>query len=772
MAQLAKTRSSSRWWLSAAAILVLVGAAFCQPAALARTVRSARPMQPLAPGAPPALQVGPASDVDALWEHGRQLARRGEYAAAATLYGEMADRLGEAVAPRALLLRARAALSAGDTEGAADALDRLLGAYDDSDRVPGALFTLARVRQAAGDCPAALEALDAFQARAGEGALGPYLPLQRAACYAELQDSDNQLAAAQEALAIDGGGPRLARIDALERAAEAALKLGRHEEALGFYDQTLALAATRSYRSELLFTTAAIARALGRVDLAGERFRAVVVDFADQPRATEALEALAEMGRAATISPYQAGLVHLNTRDYPSAQSLFEQVDPADPQAGPARFNRAVSLLRQGYEDEAVAEMRALAAVYPAQAPAALLRAGRVLESNGKSAEAAAAFEELLQRAPDSQEATTARLRLAFTRYVRDDLQGALQTWQAALDPSRSPAPAVQAQAFFWRGKAFARLRGPSSADAHDAWTKAAAVAPDDYYGLRARDLLAGAAVPTARPPTHAGVQSERTPAEERERVEWFAQVGQTPAGAEEALATDAGLTRAEELLDLGLGEQAGWEIEAAMKRFTDAADTRQLAALGDWLAEHDLPQLTLQVGLQERGLLGGLAALPRSGLKQVYPAGWGDIAREQARARGVDPLLLLALVRQESGFDARAQSSANALGLTQVIPPTARDIARQLGRSATFQVSDLFKPGVSLEFGAVYLAHQLEHYGGRVLPALAGYNAGNGNADSWLAAWGNDPDVFVEQIPFAETQHYVKVVYENYRHYLELYGN
>ena len=96
--------------------------------------------------------------------------------------------------------------------------------------------------------------------------------------------------------------------------------------------------------------------------------------------------------------------------------------------------------------------------------------------------------------------------------------------------------------------------------------------------------------------------------------------------------------------------------------------------------------------------------------------------------------------------------------------------VARRLGRAEQFQPGDLFKPGVSLEFGAWYLARQLDRYDGRILPALAAYNAGSGNADAWLAELGDDPDVFVERIPFAETQRYVELVYANYRIYQQLY--
>ena len=135
-----------------------------------------------------------------------------------------------------------------------------------------------------------------------------------------------------------------------------------------------------------------------------------------------------------------------------------------------------------------------------------------------------------------------------------------------------------------------------------------------------------------------------------------------------------------------------------------------------------------------------------------MYPAGWGDLVAEQAAHYGVDPLLMLALMRQESSFDPRAQSGAQAMGLTQIVPPTARGIASRLGRD-DFALRDLFKPAVSVEFGTWFLAQLLGDYKGRIFPALAAYDAGGGNVARWLQRFGDDPDLLVEQIPFNETQ-------------------
>ena len=127
-------------------------------------------------------------------------------------------------------------------------------------------------------------------------------------------------------------------------------------------------------------------------------------------------------------------------------------------------------------------------------------------------------------------------------------------------------------------------------------------------------------------------------------------------------------------------------------------------------------------------------------------------------------------MIRQESFFDPAAGSPAGALGLTQVIPATAQEIAQQLGRQ-DFSVSDLFRPSVAIEFGAHYLASQVQFFDGNLYFALAAYNAGPGMALSWSEEAAGDIDLFQELIQFAETRTYVKIVLENYAVYRFLYG-
>src|SRR5579864_8938642 len=149
-----------------------------------------------------------------------------------------------------------------------------------------------------------------------------------------------------------------------------------------------------------------------------------------------------------------------------------------------------------------------------------------------------------------------------------------------------------------------------------------------------------------------------------QDRAAWFAALKLTPEQVAQEVNALPALRRADSLLDLGLRAEASWEVDGVAQQYAQTRDIARMSAVGDWTSLRDLPDLTLRIGKQMRDLV-GLNGLPRALQKQVYPAGWGDLVAEQAAAYNVDPLLVLALIRQESSFDPRAQSGASAMGLT-----------------------------------------------------------------------------------------------------------
>jgi soluble lytic murein transglycosylase len=135
---------------------------------------------------------------------------------------------------------------------------------------------------------------------------------------------------------------------------------------------------------------------------------------------------------------------------------------------------------------------------------------------------------------------------------------------------------------------------------------------------------------------------------------------------------------------------------------------------------------------------------------------------------------LVLAIVRQESGFDPSAVSTAGARGMMQLMPATAREMARSLDLDPDRHALD--DPAFNLLLGTAYMDRLVRRYDGSLLLAVAAYNAGPGRVSGWLKRYGDprtaevDPVDWVETLPFAETRNYIQRVFEGltiYRHRL-----
>jgi soluble lytic murein transglycosylase len=151
-----------------------------------------------------------------------------------------------------------------------------------------------------------------------------------------------------------------------------------------------------------------------------------------------------------------------------------------------------------------------------------------------------------------------------------------------------------------------------------------------------------------------------------------------------------------------------------------------------------------------------------------LFPFPYQDKIFTWSEKRDLNPLLVTGLIRQESRFESEIRSSAGATGLMQVMPATGEWIAGKIG----LKEYNLTDPNDNINLGTWYLDHTHEEYNNNTLLAVASYNAGPGNVANWLKRYGfNDPDVFVEQIPFPETKGYVEAVLGNYWNYLRIYN-
>jgi soluble lytic murein transglycosylase-like protein len=228
-------------------------------------------------------------------------------------------------------------------------------------------------------------------------------------------------------------------------------------------------------------------------------------------------------------------------------------------------------------------------------------------------------------------------------------------------------------------------------------------------------------------------------------------------------------LVRAQRLADLALPHLALSEIEAVMDasnpRAANALRARLLYQLGDFRpAIHTLSQVFPALGTAQQG------GVPLEARQIYYPLAYQETVVRHAGDRGLPPPLVLAIIRQESAFDANALSRSGARGLMQVMPATGSELARRLGLS--FSLTQLNDPDYSVRLGTTYFRQVLDMFSGSEELALAGYNNGPFRIQRlWQEAGpSRELDHFLEALAWDETRSYVKRILIHQDSYRQLY--
>lgn len=153
--------------------------------------------------------------------------------------------------------------------------------------------------------------------------------------------------------------------------------------------------------------------------------------------------------------------------------------------------------------------------------------------------------------------------------------------------------------------------------------------------------------------------------------------------------------------------------------------------------------------------------------LKQIYPLKFSGSISKYSSQMQVDPYLISAIIKSESNFNQYAVSRKGAVGLMQLSPSTAKWVAQKL--KIPYSYNDLFDPDYNIRIGSWYIKYLINYYNGDVKLAVAAYNAGLANVDRWLAKTKRYT-IEVTEIPFKETNHFVKRVFKSYEMYKKLY--
>ena len=180
--------------------------------------------------------------------------------------------------------------------------------------------------------------------------------------------------------------------------------------------------------------------------------------------------------------------------------------------------------------------------------------------------------------------------------------------------------------------------------------------------------------------------------------------------------------------------------------------------------------QYALSRGLFDRAINTADTTVQRHDFALRYLAPYKEVVGDAARQAGLDEALVFGLIRQESRFRADAISSAGAVGLMQLMPPTAKWVAKQLGK-ADYRPSQIGDVATNARFGSFYFKYWLDKFDNLPLLAIAGYNAGPGRAQAWRSARPIEGAIYAETIPFNETRDYVKKVLANAMLYARQFG-
>jgi len=400
--------------------------------------------------------------------------------------------------------------------------------------------------------------------------------------------------------------------------------------------------------------------------------------------------------------------------------------------------------------DGAIAAVDRLAADFPKapEVPEALLLKARILESGADPKVVEPAYLRLAHGHPESEEGLRAAWRLGWFSWLRGEYADAAERWGRILG-IRTASQGYRDASMYWIGRTHEQ-RGDADAAARQ-FASVVSEAPRSYYGV-----LAARRAPRAHP------NPARNPAS--------AQLAASlPADPLETLQADAPYARVEALRAVGLGDFADEELDEAVRRST--GDPRRLYALSAAYAHEARYFQSLRI-LRRHFI--GLArsappALPRAFWDSFYPLGWRAELNAAAARSALDPYFVAAVVREESSFDPQARSRVGARGLMQLMPDTARQLAKGHGLPAGDDL--LADPGANLALGSAYLAGLMKEFGEPRL-AVAAYNAGPARVrEWWKARTTDDVEAWVELIPFDETRFFVRRVMLSWEEYRRLYG-
>jgi soluble lytic murein transglycosylase len=710
----------------------------------------------------------------------------------------------EAIQYAARLGMARAHFLLGELDEAQNILQDLISSGGESPMLGEVHFLWAQIEEFRGNHHAAVEAYQKY-IELGPGLIDSYVhELQ-----GDLLSATGDYPAAIESYRASLAAPRLnSYLDTEYKMARAYDLSGDLATAIVAYQDIYSRTGNDFLRAQLDYLLGQAYLAVGDIELGQAAYLDAVMNY---PRAYDSYLALVELVDAGVeVNDLQRGLVDYYAGQYGVAIAAFDrylQSDPVD--AATALYYKGLSQSALGQQQAAIetwdeiiqfhaeapewedawgqtaellwfqqadyqqASDTLLEFVHqaPNHAKAAefLFQAANIAERGERLDQAAKIWERVASEYPSSELATRALFLAGITRYRLADYIAADDLFQRIL--ALSTDLEERSAAYLWIGKSKQAL-GESEA-AQESWQQAAVVDPTGYYSERAKDILA--AEEPFTPPLEYDLsfdeQAERWEAEDWMRT-IFGLPEETDLSHPGPLVDDPRFLRGDEFWRLGLYEDARAEFEdLRMSITTDPANSYRLA-------NH-----LLESGLYRSAIFAMREVLTQAGMDDAetmsapiyfnhvrFGPYYRDLVMPASEVYDLHPLFLFSVVRQESLFEGFVRSSAGARGLMQIIPATGQEIASNADWPPDYTDEDLYRPVVSINLGSNYLNRQRGFMSGDLYGALAAYNAGPGNAETWKNLVPPDPDLYLEVIRFNETRNYIRGIYEIFSIYKNLY--
>lgn len=427
------------------------------------------------------------------------------------------------------------------------------------------------------------------------------------------------------------------------------------------------------------------------------------------------------------------GSVLYRLRRYADAGTQFAKVRTPANLAAAAQYQRARAQIALGNTEAGRGTLRAITSAYPkdTSAASAMLLLADLATDDNRDQDARQTLMAMLKRFPTGRHSTNARFRAGMIAYIQGDRKGAAAEFDSLVARDSNSTEALAAS--YWSGRSYAALGDKNRSNAR--WRAIINKEPLSYYSVLAAKRLDTILVAQDRSPPN---------------------YGKVPA-------VDSAVTRIASLHDVGMDVEAGFEND---RLFRDAlSDPVRLVATGHALAGTDQASRSIALG---RRALDEIGRSPEN-YRLYFPVLERETLISSSKENGLDPVLVAALIRQESNFNPLATSPVGARGLMQLMPSVGQGLAASKG-IAPWNPDLLYEPAINIRLGTAHLKGLAGRYND-VVKILAAYNAGESRVEKWSTKTGAaDPEVFTERIPFVETRDYVRTILRNRAYYQALY--